>query len=543
MNVAPGVPRRRPAGSAVPALLLLPIVLVGYPSPLAGGHAAKASNAYLQPSTVPTGSDWLGEINLYRKAAGLQPVTNEAAWDAAIDAHLRYMEKTPSSYFTGQYASAHTENPASPYYSAAGAHEAESSDLAFGDAGGTDVQTIDAWLECPFHAIGMLRPALTRVAYASVGDDAGLDVLSGLDEQSSAAPQVLFPGPGMTTDLTSYCGDESPSPLQTCGWPDQDEGLPLIALLTAPPSGQLAASLNGPGAEMTGQNGGLCIVDTGTFKTTDSIYGPNGANILATDNAVILVPRHTLSRGTYQARVTQPGRPDIAWSFTVIPPPSVVTSGLFPAVTGHSYSGHLSVVGGEAPYSWSLGSGRLPRGLALAPDGSITGVPSGPASTTPLTFKVTDERGLTALSAPVDFTVATSAGASPIELSVIVGKQVKQQLQANGGTSPDTWSVTSGQFPPGLSLNHSGLLTGTPTSLATETVSARVTDATGQSTVQVVDIWAVTVNHKPVAYAYVAAASRSCSAPNTIYGELQDDILGPFTVGLDFTIGSGPALI
>ena len=233
-------------GRAVSALLLLPMVLVGYASPLAYGHVVNAGRAQLESSTVPTGSDWLGEINLYRKAAGLRPVTALPAWDAGIDAHLRYLEKTPSTYLTGQYASAHTENPASPYYSAAGAHEAASSDLAFG-VSGTDVQIIDGWLECPFHAIGTLRPALAQVAYASLGEDAGLDVLSGLDQQSSASSQVLFPGPGMTTDLTSYCGDESPSPLQTCGWPADNEGLPLIALLTARPSGLLTAALTGPG--------------------------------------------------------------------------------------------------------------------------------------------------------------------------------------------------------------------------------------------------------------------------------------------------------
>ena len=195
---------------------------------------------------------------------------------------------------------------------------------------------------------------------------------------------------------------------------------------------------------MTGQNGSLCIVDTNTFKTTDAIYGPTGADILASDNAVILIPRHILSHGTYQATITQPGRPDIAWSFTVIPPPSIVTTGLFAAVTGQSYAERLTVAGGEAPYSWSIASGRLPRGLSLAPDGAIMGVPAGPSGTTAVTFKVTDERGLTALSTPVDLTVTTSARPAILTPNTINGQleddivspyTVDISFTAGGGTT------------------------------------------------------------------------------------------------------------
>ena len=231
---------------------------------------------HLAASTAPTGPDWLGEINLYRKAPGLAPVGDQTAWAAAIDAHLKYLEKTPSSYLAGNTPLL-TLKTQHRLITAPPARTKRLPAISLWELPlAADVQTIDAWLECPFHAVGMLRPGLTQVAYASLGDDAGLDVLDGLNEQSGANTQVLFPGPRMTTDLTNYCGDESPSPLQTCGWPDAGEGLPLIALLTSRPSGQLKAALRGPGPTMTSQNGALCIVDTATFKTTDAIYGPKG---------------------------------------------------------------------------------------------------------------------------------------------------------------------------------------------------------------------------------------------------------------------------
>ena len=162
---------------------------------------------------------WLTEINMYRAATGLAPVSDEPAWDVGIEHHLTYLEKTPHSYFTGQYQSAHTENPASPYYTSDGATEAGYSDLDEGEAHSA-LEAVDIWLAAPFHAVGMLRAQLTQVALA---DDpatryAGLDVIQGLDYALPAATTpILFPGPGVTTDLVSF-GGESPDPLETCGW-------------------------------------------------------------------------------------------------------------------------------------------------------------------------------------------------------------------------------------------------------------------------------------------------------------------------------------
>src|SRR6202012_4085550 len=99
----------------------------------------------------------------------------------------------------------HTETPASPTYTTAGALEASRSDLYFGSSGLSPVGFIDGWFSAPFHAIGMLRAQLTQVAFASSpdGSAAGLDVIGGLDDnRPSATTPILFPGNGMTTNLT-----------------------------------------------------------------------------------------------------------------------------------------------------------------------------------------------------------------------------------------------------------------------------------------------------------------------------------------------------
>lgn len=297
-----------------------------------------------------TGPTWLAEINKYRAAAGLSPVSDEPAWDLGIEHHLTYLEKTPHSYLTGQYASAHTENPASPYYTSDGATEAGYSDLDQGEAHSA-LQAVDIWLAAPFHAVGMLRAQLTRVALA---DDpktgyAGLDVIQGLDYSLPAATTpILFPGPGVTTNLVSF-GGESPDPLETCGWsPTSAVGLPLIMLLPQAPAQGLTATLSGPREAESSGNGQLCVVDEFTYHSSDPIYGPTGAEILQGDNAVFLIPRRALTTGTYSVSVSQPGQADIDWSFSAVAPVTRTT------ILGVHVHGHMVDVSIAAPTGTAL---------------------------------------------------------------------------------------------------------------------------------------------------------------------------------------------
>jgi len=300
--------------------------------------AAAATSAPVATAGAPTPS-WLAQINYWRQHAGVPPVTDQPAWDIGIEHHLRYLEKTPASYRTGQYASAHTENPASPYYTPDGKTEGGYSDLALG--GATDAtQAIDEWLAAPFHAIGMLRAQLTQVAFA---DDpstgyAGLDVIQGIDfSRPAATAPILFPGPGSTTTLLRF-GGELPDPTETCGWEGRSVGLPLVVLLPQPPDRSLTASLAGPSGTESTANGRLCVVDEHTYHSSDPIYGPTGAEILSSDNAVLLIARSPLVDGGYSVDVAQPGQADIRWSFAAGRPVPVVRSA--PRIVGRAAVGH-----------------------------------------------------------------------------------------------------------------------------------------------------------------------------------------------------------
>jgi hypothetical protein len=59
-----------------------------------------------------------------------------------------------------------------------------------------------------------------------------------------------------------------------------------------------------------------------------------------------------------------------------------------------------------------------------------------------------------------------------------VGTPASFQMHACCGTAPYTWSIYSGSLPPGLSMNSSGLISGTPTTAGFGFfVCIRVTDA------------------------------------------------------------------
>ena len=63
------------------------------------------------------------------------------------------------------------------------------------------------------------------------------------------------------------------------------------------------------------------------------------------------------------------------------------------------------------------------------------------------------------------------------------------QLTVNGGTSPFTWSVSTGALPPGLTLGAStGLLSGTPTTAGSYAFTVKVTDSGGLSATEAVTL-------------------------------------------------------
>jgi subtilisin family serine protease len=163
-------------------------------------------------------------------------------------------------------------------------------------------------------------------------------------------------------------------------------------------------------------------------------------------------------------------------------PPSVTTTSLPDATNSKAYSQTLGATDGAPPYTWSLGSGSLPPGLALDPStGEIAGTPAATPGSFSFTVRVTDSFGQSATRA-LSLVVADPLVVTTTSLVAgKVGKFYTQTLTATGGMSPYAWSLSSGSLPAGLSLNAAtGVISGSPTVAGTYPFTVRATD-TGNS--------------------------------------------------------------
>jgi len=81
------------------------------------------------------------------------------------------------------------------------------------------------------------------------------------------------------------------------------------------------------------------------------------------------------------------------------------------------------------------------------------------------------------LPQPTAPTITTS---SPLT-SGMVGTTYNQTLAASGGTTPYTWSITSGSLPAGMMMSLAGVIIGTPPAMITASFTVKVTGSDGQS--------------------------------------------------------------
>ncbi len=169
---------------------------------------------------------------------------------------------------------------------------------------------------------------------------------------------------------------------------------------------------------------------------------------------------------------------------TPSPTPLSITVTSLPAATAKSpYSATLSATGATAPYKWSMASGSLPTGLGMSAAGQISGTPA-QAGSFSFTAQVTDSSSAPqTASANLDIVVKAAAVTPPaISTSSLPGGQVNSaytaSLSGTGGTPAYSWTLLSGQLPPGLALNaSSGAIAGTPSQSGSYSFTVKLTDS------------------------------------------------------------------
>jgi hypothetical protein len=167
---------------------------------------------------------------------------------------------------------------------------------------------------------------------------------------------------------------------------------------------------------------------------------------------------------------------------------SVTTDSPLPSgIVGTSYSQALVTSGGTPGYQWTITGGQLPPGLVLSTAGTISGTPT-TQGTFSFSVRVTDsaspQRTATKsfdlqIDAQPQGTLRITTQSLPAGLQ---GYSYSQRLDATGGQTPYTWSVSNGTLPSGLTLTPSGVLQGTPSTTSSAAVRIAVTDSGGLGT-------------------------------------------------------------
>jgi hypothetical protein len=157
--------------------------------------------------------------------------------------------------------------------------------------------------------------------------------------------------------------------------------------------------------------------------------------------------------------------------------PSPLPSG----AEGATYSQGLAASGGAMPYVWSLTGGALPPGVVLTADGSLAGIPTAPGNFE-FSAKVADSQGS---SDTRSFALTTKPASSVPKITTtalpdaIVGTLYMQEIAASGGSGNYSWVASDKTVPPGIVLETSGHLTGTPTAQGTFSFTINVADDDG----------------------------------------------------------------
>ena len=164
-------------------------------------------------------------------------------------------------------------------------------------------------------------------------------------------------------------------------------------------------------------------------------------------------------------------------SLTVGATLTITSSGtLVNGITGQAYTAGFAANGGTGgPYKWSVASGALPSGLGLSSGGTLAGNPS-VAGTFNFSVQVTDGSSPPATLA-ASLTVFNSVTITTTSLpDGIVGVAYgPATLAAKGGSgSPITWAASG--LPAGISLSAAGAFGGTPTALASGSITVTATD-------------------------------------------------------------------
>lgn len=188
------------------------------------------------------------------------------------------------------------------------------------------------------------------------------------------------------------------------------------------------------------------------------------------------------------------------------------TSPLPSGTVGVAYDHTLEAEGGVAPFVFSLVGGSLPAGLSLSTTGRLQGTPAAPFDGA-FTIRATDTSA-PPLTVERLFAIRIS-DALVITTQTLPPGTVQQSysvaLSATGGVPAYVFSLADGDLPPGVHLNGTGTLSGTPTASGNFTFTVRAIDQEEHSDTQA---YTLEIRAQPISGAIVSLQSSN-PAPNS----------------------------
>jgi hypothetical protein len=252
---------------------------------------------------------------------------------------------------------------------------------------------------------------------------------------------------------------------------------PLAIATSSLPSGQVGTPFSTSLVATGGTAPFAWSITSGTL--------PAGLGLNASSGAITGTPTASANATPLTFKVTDSSSPvqsaSASLTLTIAPAGSgalsITTTTLPNGQVGTAYNATLAATGGTTPYTWALTSGTLPSTLTLNPStGTITGTPTATENNIPLSFSVTDSSSPVQTKSVSLTLYISSSGASTLAITTSSlpngqdGNAYSATLAATGGTTPYTWSITSGTLPAGLALNAAtGAIAGTPTATASAT--------------------------------------------------------------------------
>ena len=261
----------------------------------------------------------------------------------------------------------------------------------------------------------------------------------------------------------------------------------ILALLLTPASAQLLniTTVTLPAGQV-GQSYFATVQTSGgvppiTFSISSGSLPPG---ILISSGSGILSGTPTTA-GTYNFVVhaqdsTMATTQEDFQAFTVVISPgaglNVLPASLPTVPTGAPFSIQLSMTGGVPPYFFEFYPVQPPGWLNLSSSGLLSGTPPSAGSYGFSVYAMDGQEQ--SVEKSYTLTVGSPVTLVPTTLpNATAGQPYSFNFTASGGQTPYTYSVVSGTLPTGLSLNSSGLLSGTPASPSYATFSVQVTDA------------------------------------------------------------------